>query len=71
MKERAILRALLQEAKRQGLTPQAFKAKTDIPYACAWRILNGKARRATLESMCLLADAVGCSLVIFQPLVKR
>lgn len=57
-----ILAALLQEAKRQQLTPKQFADQADIPYAACHKLLNGQARRPTLETVLALAKVLNCSL---------
>lgn len=58
---------LVSEAKRTGLTPMALHKLCGLDYSYCYRLLNGKGRRPSHDTVGLLADALGWDV----KLIKR
>jgi hypothetical protein len=54
-----LLDRILDEARKQSITPQRLADESDLAYSAAHKLLNGEARRPTLASVMALAAVVG------------
>lgn len=66
MSAEKLTRFLVARAKEKGLTPMAFSRSQNIPYAAAWRIINGQYRRPDLGTILALIKALDMTLCIHE-----
>ncbi len=57
----ALLKRILGEAKRQGLTAAEMSRRTGITINTCSKVLKGESRRVSADTVCLLMEALRCS----------
>ncbi len=67
----ALIQVILYEATLRGVTAPSMAKMTDISLNSCQKLLSGKARRPTLDTVIGLADVAGIKIVVSDSTGRR